>query len=277
MVRLAYISIFAVLGFAGPAASGNAPKHATCLVTAAVTAECAGHWASGNRFLLRGTSAGKSTRVEWRYEFAENRDLQLGVGAASPGSAKSGAIFLIDDRAMLTTGLTLTSGREIDTLGVPVLSLQLVIDLLDRAFPAGPSALHGRQPLDEADNAIPLNVAAHGAKGFVPAPWRVTGAAERLSDTRIAFDLTLAFKPMLEDAEPQRIHFSGFWEKRPAPPALSDATKIEGWAVHRITRMGDAASGLGIGDLRAAPVAGSYSTLGALRRRIADDPHAEER
>lgn len=277
MVRLACVSTFVILGLGGPAASSGPVKNPVCPVTAPVSTRCAASWSSGNHFMIRGKSAGKEKRVEWRYEFAKNRDLKLGVRIASLGGAETGAVFLIDNRTMLTKGLTLTPGHEIDTLGVPILTLQLVADLLDRAFPAGPSAVYGRQPIDEADNTTPVRIAAQGATGFIPAPWRLTGAVERLSASRISFDLTLAFKPLLDDAELQLIQFAGIWEKQPAPPMLSDATKIDGWAIHRIIQIGDSDTGSAMDDFRATRVPNSFPTLGALRRHIAEDAPADDR
>lgn len=272
MVRLAYFSVFVFLGFAGPLAAGTPDKQPGCAVTAPDNAECGSGWRNGNRFVIRAKSKGQDIRAEWRYEFAENRDLKLGVSIASGENTQSGAVFLIDSSTMLTNGLTLTPGQEIDTLDVPVLTLQLVLDLLERTFPDGPSKIHGEQPAHSADNANGLKIAARGAKGYIPAPWRLDGKVERISSSKILFDLTLAFKPMLGNADEQVMQFAGFWEQRPTRAKFSDATKIEGWAIHRITQTKEPDSGIALSEFRATPMGDVFPTLGALRRHISANP-----
>lgn len=272
MVRLAYFSVFVFLALAGPLAAGNPDKQPNCAVTAPDNAACGSGWRNGNRFVIHAKSKSQDIRAEWRYEIAENRDLKLGVSINSGENTESGAVFLIDSSTMLTNGLTLTPGQEIDTLGVPVLTLQLVLDLLERTFPGGPSEIHGKQPARDADNAAGLKIAARGVKGYIPAPWRLNGAVERVSSSKISFDLTLAFKPMLANADEQVMQFTGFWEQRPIRATFSDATKIEGWAIHRITQIKDPDSGPALNEFRATPMDDAFPTLGALRKHISANP-----
>jgi hypothetical protein len=276
MVRLACFSVFVLLGLTGPVTAGDPDGQPGCAVMAPGHAECGSGWAAGNRFVIRAESADGSTKAEWRYDFTGTRDLNLSVTFTSSGKTETGAVFLIDDHTMLTNGLTLQAGREIETLGVPVLSLQLVLDLLERRFPGGPAAIDGRSSFHDGDDARGLNVSARGAKAYIPAPWRMTGAIERQAGARIAFDLTLAFKAMPHHTTEQSMQFSGTWERRAAPPNLPDNTKIEGWAIHRITGINESAPGDALHDVQATPISVSFPTLGALRKHIAATPGLAE-
>lgn len=271
MVRLAYLTGCIVVFIVAPATGADRGGTAACRVMAPVEGSCAQSWASGNRFMIRGTTSSERKTVEWHYEFAANRDLKLDIRVRSDKSTKSGALLLIDKSTMLTHGLPVTRGRAFDTLGVPVLALQLVVDLLERASPGGPGALHTSRAVAIADDRQPLVISAGNASGIVPSPWKLSGTIHRGDSTAVEFDLMLAFTPMLDGAQSEEMHIAGVWDRRPNAPLLPDSTKIAGWTIHRIDRYSDAESGRTLSGFRTTPVSDSFDTLGALRRHISEE------
>lgn len=271
MVRLASLSLTLLLGLTLPGqfetSAADAPAGAARCRVSAPTAECRSNWTDGNRILIRAGNPDQDIHLEWQYDLAENRDLRITVTAARGTDAETGVVVLIENQAMLSRGLTLTPGQELDALGIPALSLQLVLDILELTIPDGPSSVIGPRRILAADDAV-LKIATPGARGVIPAPWRVDGTVERISPARLSFDLTLAFRPIPEDADERVMTFAGYWEERPAHTVFSDATTIEGWAIHRIARKLDAGSGIAPNALQAMPIEASFATLGALRRYL---------
>jgi len=271
MVRFAVLTGCLALSLAAPVQGAGQNRVATCPVTTAATPACAQSWASGNRFMVRGTSPQNDRQVEWHYEFAANRDLKIEIRGDTSRTKQAGALLLIDNRTMVSRDLPLPNGQEHDAFGVPVLALQLVVDLLDRAIPGGPVALEGRRTVDIADGQIPLAIAAGDVNGMVPAPWALAGTVTRGSDSRVEFDLTLSFKAMLDGAKLAQMRLSGYWDKRPNAPVLPDSTKIEGWAVHLISHYSDANAGRALSGLRTTRVVNHFATLGAIRRHFSGE------
>jgi len=272
MVRFGVLTGCLAISLATPAQGADGNGVAACPVTTAVPPACAQSWVSGNRFMVRGTSPRNDKQVEWHYEFAANRDLKIDIRVDTSRTQQAGALLLIDNNnTMLTRDLPLPKGQEHDAFGVPVLALQLVVDLLDRAIPGGPEALEDSREVNIADSLTPLAIAAGNIKGMVPAPWALAGTVTRDSGSRVEFDLTLSFNPMLEGANSAQMHFSGYWDKRPNAPVLPDSTKIEGWAVHLISHYSDANAGRTLSGLRTTRVANHFATLGAIRRHFSGE------
>lgn len=277
MVRLAYLTGCIVLVLAAPATGADRDGTAACRVMAPIEGSCARSWASGNQFIIRGTTSSERKTVEWHYEFAANRDLKLDIHINSDTSTRSGALLLIDKSTMLTHGLPETRGRAFDTLSVPVLALQLVVDLLERAAPGGPDALRGGRVVAIADNRQPLIISAGNASGMVPSPWKLSGTIRRGANSAVEFDLALTFTTMLDGAQAEKMHIAGVWDKRPNAPLLPDSTKIAGWAIHRIDGYSDVESGRTLSGFRTTPVSDAFDTLGALRRHISGEYSDEAR
>ena len=182
--------------------------------------------------------------------------------------ATHGRIIVLAGRAMLMKDAQHETGYEIDALDAPVLMHQLVITLLDQAFPKGPSSVSGTIPISVVQKTRAIRIATQSADGAIQAPWTLTGTAQR-AESRISYDLQLAFTA---DSSETKIGFTGFWEKAPLATPLDDRMSLAGWTVHWLTPMTSTSEQGTILDYGAKPAAQQWADVGALRKYIADEP-----
>ena len=182
--------------------------------------------------------------------------------------ATHGRIIVLAGRAMLMKDVQHETGYEIDALDGPVLMHQLVITLLDQAFPKGPSSVSGSFPIRIAQKTRPIRIATQSADGLIEAPWTLTGTARR-ADGRIGYDLQLAFTA--ENSE-RKLAFTGFWQKAPLATPLDDRMSLAGWTVHWLTPMTSTSDQGTILDYGAKPASQHWADVAALRKYIADEP-----
>jgi len=272
MVRLALSTVVLAVALAGRAMGGEPAESPPCRVTAPGATRCANLWAGGDRFVVHAGSAGQKSVRHWRYDFAANRDLRLDVEATDGDQRQSGTFFLIGNRAVLTSGLTLPLDQEIDALEVPLLTLQLIVDLLGHALPDGPGSIPAQTRLDHSEHMRAIKFAHGNTRGLIPVPWLLKGVVERSSPTTLSFDLSLSFTPELQEADELTLNFSGLWEKSPLPEELPDATRIDGWAIHRLVQSNNLEPGQAISGIEIVPSDMSFPTLGALREHITGKP-----
>jgi hypothetical protein len=204
-------------------------------------------WQTGNRIALH-ASDGTSTG-DWQFELGEHDDLRLILD--------SGELVVVDGRLLLSKGLELPPGAEIDALDGPVLMLKLVLALLERAHPAGPQAVEHEAPI-EIQASESLRIATQSAAGEWPAPWHLQGSVGR-RDSAIRFDLTFT-SGVASDAE-SRVEFGGQWQRVDPPPRLDEAMPLAGWQIHALgPRQRDA-----LLDYGTTPFEGDVTTLADLR------------
>ena len=60
----------------------------------------------------------------------------------------NGSVALIGGQIMMTKGIKLKTGYEIDALDAPVLSMKLLMIVLSRIFPNGPMELTGKKKIN---------------------------------------------------------------------------------------------------------------------------------
>jgi hypothetical protein len=182
--------------------------------------------------------------------------------------ARHGTIIVVAGRAMMMKDVQHERGYEIDALDGPVLMHQLVITLLDQAFPNGPTSVGVSTPVKIAQKRRAIRIATPSAGGRLEAPWTLTGTA-RSASGRIEYDLQFVFTA---DGSTSSLGFTGFWEKLPAAPPLDDHMSLDGWTVHWLTPMTSTSEQGTILDYGAKPVSEHWPDLAALRKYIADEP-----
>jgi len=141
---------------------------------------------------------------------------------------------------MLTRGLTLDPEYRMDTLDEAALWLQLVIRILDRAFPGGPTSVVGSQPIKATHDTKGIHVNTSGATGDFSPPWKATGKANRKDNSTVDFDLNFLWymksKPQQKSSQPskltgkvnRKISISGLWQKNDNA-ILPDDMSLNGW------------------------------------------------
>jgi hypothetical protein len=207
-------------------------------------------WQAGNRITLRATDG--FSIGDWQFEFGDHDDLHLTLRQQSPDEVLEGELLVVGGRLLLTKGLELPPGAEIDAIDGPGIMLKLVIELLGRAVPAGPEAFVHEAPVDIRGDED-LRVATQSASGEWPGPWHLEGRVDR-SDAAIRFALTFT-------SPDSRLEFSGTWEQIDPPPQLDEGMSLAGWRIHSLGPRQDGATV----DYGTSPIDVDATTLAGLR------------
>ena len=256
-IRPVFAVVFGLLLNAFPAHAGdcrNEPTGDICLRESP--------WSDFTRFRVQpqgqGISGTTTLTTHGRGDFT--------IDIEDPRST-GGTIIVIGGRAMVMKDVERESGYEIDALDGTVLIHQLVMTLLDQAFPKGPSTVGAAAPIKIAQKKRAIRIATPSASGGFPAPWTLTGTARRDGD-RVDYDLRFV---VAADKPTKSYHFTGFWEQAPVPP-LDDDMPLDGWTVYWLTPMTSMSEQGTMPDYDAQPVSERWADLAALRKYIAATP-----
>lgn len=216
-------------------------------------------WREGNRVEVG--AAGDGATCRWRFEVGADHDLHLAVDERTPQGVQTGELIVVGGAALLGRGLALSPGRELDAVDGPGLMLELVVELLGRVLPAGPTAVAAPVAVDHAEASAPVALATLGASATFPAPWRVEGEVRRDGDG-VGYRLTFTFAG--DGPDPRMLELTGTWAHTDPAPALDERMSLDGWSVHAL----GARVGGDILDYGTRPLPGAGATLGELRAAL---------
>lgn len=232
-------------------------------------------WSGFTRIVLKESSVGSADVVEWKVSFDHGtNDILIYTDAHGQNTSINGSIAMVGGRIMLSKGLELEPGYEIDALDAPILNIKLLMILLGRAFPTGPAEVAGQTKVDISDNTG-IKYTTPSASGYIPAPWTVQGNAHKLAQDQVIFDLTLTFPVKKKDnnSEHYSLLLSGELSMLPNPVFLDNDT-LDGWKLYGVGPRRIEQAGSTILDYGATPEQGSsYRTIGDLRVFIAAENH----
>lgn len=232
-------------------------------------------WGVFTRVALKQSVSGSQEAVEWVGSY-DHRSLDISIDIATQGTTEpmAGTIGLVGGQVMLTKGLKLKPGYEIDALDGPVLSMRLLFILLQRVFPKGPGSIVGTTDVDHRDQ-VGIKYATPSASGDIAAPWHVKGKVSRLPDSQVRFDLALSFPLQRQDKEPSSltVHMKGELGVLDRP-VFRDTDSLEGWITYGLgpqeTKQGNSTQL----DYGAKPQeATRYRTIGDVRAYVAAENH----
>ena len=145
----------------------------------------------------------------------------------------------------------------------------MVLRLLARALPAGPSSLSGERSvaIEEPADALRVRKGVSARRDF-DAPWRVNGKVARSAGGDISFDLVLNHAGAMPQDPRSELTLRGTWREQSEAPGFADAMKIEDATVFRVDTVAHEVGGHIEIDLAAATKPLRYATLGHLRRHI---------
>ena len=167
-------------------------------------------WARFTSITLEISEPGKPALASWkgRFDYVTN-DIEVDVNMKPDNApAMKGMIAMVGGRVMLTQGLQLERGYEIDALDGPVLSMSLVERLLTRAFPRGPDSIATSNKVDRTDKAG-IKYATASAQGYVPAPWHLVGTVSKNAGGAVVYDLVLSVTPEARGRAAKEIRMVG--------------------------------------------------------------------
>src|SRR5690606_3501729 len=127
--------------------------------------------------------------AQWRFQRSAIGDMLLELEETRAGQPRAGALILVGDSLLLARDVPLQRGRELDAFNGPLLMLQLVLHLLERAAPAGPASVTKDTQLEVVERERPLKLSAVGADGEFYAPWSVKGRIGPGAKGQVRFEL----------------------------------------------------------------------------------------
>ncbi len=230
-------------------------------------------WAVFTRVALRQSASGSNEAIEWMGSF-DHKTLDASIDIAMRGSKDpmTGTVALVGGQIMLTKGLKLKPGYEIDALDGPVLSMRLVMIVLKRVFPKGPSEIVGTTAIDRTDR-VGIKYATPSASGYIPAPWHVKGKVSKLADGRVPFDIALTFPLQRQDKQRSSITITMKGELAVlGRPVFRDTDSLDGWTTYGLGPQQTKQGSNTILDYGAKPQEVTrYRTIGDVRAFIATE------
>jgi hypothetical protein len=236
-------------------------------------------WAVFTHIVLKQSSPETPDYTELHASFDHQaNDASIDIVSRESDKSTSGTIALVGGQVMLSKGLKLDRGYEIDALDAPVLSIKLLMIMLGRVFPNGPEGVAGVRHIDRTDNDG-IKFATSSATGYIPAPWHVQGKVSKLADGSVAFDLALS-RPANGrngDKETYTMNMAGELSML-GHPVFFDSDSLDGWTTYGIGPQVIKQETGTIYDYGAKPHAGSvYKTIGDIRAFIATEEHPGHR
>lgn len=228
-------------------------------------------WARSHTASVRVQQETSPDFAAWDFTFGDENDLLLKIENQQGREKTQGIILLVSGRAMLTKGLSLDKGYEIDALDAPVLMYQLVASLLSQAVPEGPEKLATSRKISVSEPRRAIRIATQSASGRFPAPWKVSGSVNKKGPSQFDYSLNLSYPAEGNSKKPATMALSGQWSRGSSPPAFQDTMSIEGWTLHTIGPYSVKQEGGTIFDYGAQTKPLQVRTLGELRKALATD------
>jgi hypothetical protein len=206
----------------------------------------------------------------------DHKALDISIDIATHGTKEpmAGTVGMVGGHVMLTKGLKLQPGYEIDALDAPVLSMRLVMILLKRVFPKGPEQIVGPTDVDQTER-VGIKYATPSASGYIAAPWHVKGTVSRLADGTLPFELALSFPLQQPDKQTSSltINMKGELDVL-GRPVFRDTDSLEGWTTYGLGPQQTKQGSSTILDYGAEPQEDMrYRTIGDIRAFIAAENH----
>jgi len=216
-------------------------------------------WKDPSSVQLEVDFPGNGYHASWDLHRCACGDLLIRSELSMPGGVTQGEILLVANRAVLVRGYEGGDAEQI-SFDAPALMMQLAIRLLERAEPAGPSAITGLREVDVEDKINYINLDTGIAAGGFPAPWRVQGTVWPQAESQRRFDLLFTFTSpggTGGEEEQGQMKLAGIAEFAASEFPLSGETGLKDW---KLTWRDE--------DDTAADQAAQAKTLADLRRLL---------
>ena len=234
-------------------------------------------WSEFSQFELTVTYEGYDQEQNWSGLFDNaNADARIEVYSGSP-KAHAGTVGLINGAIMLSKGMTLEPGYEIDALDAPVLNFKLIAIILSRLYPEGPSTIKQSQEIDYQSD-VGIKFATQSASGYIPAPWSVQGSLEGPGHGTAEFDIKLTYPITAPNAEVSSgsIRMRGTLSIRNGV-VFDDSESLAGWTVYGLgpkTTEYEGGTAIDYGANKTTEEV--YKVVGDIREHIAKQNHPGE-
>lgn len=228
-------------------------------------------WFKGNKIAVTTTDRAQRNSATWKLESNDDGDLMLECDERQGSAIEKGAIIVVSGRAMLTRGLKLAKGYEIDALDGRMLTIKLVLTLLSRAFPDGPGSVGVRSSINLVENQLPISINTVSAGGEIPPPWTLKGHAGLSASGIAQFDMSFTHSNPDKPNENETMRFAGTWQLGTTSLVIADDFPLKDWQIYSLGPIKvDTGNGGTIYDYGAGRMK-RFATLGELRKAIGSD------
>ena len=176
-----------------------------------------------------------------------------------------GTLIILAGKTMLSKGLVLRKGYEIDALDTPIIMMQLLFDILNKTLPSGPASITRNQKIEHSETNKPIHISTKSASAHFNAPWVVNGLFSRSAIDTIEYEFSFATS-VHEDIN-YTLNMKGELHQKPNQ-TLDGTMMLEDWKIYQLgpmnTQQGERTSfhyGAQLFDSKA-------STLGELRKKL---------
>jgi hypothetical protein len=192
-------------------------------------------WYQATALVLRFSDQTTGESGRWSLAIQDPGNMQIDAQSRRAGKINAGKIMLVSGRVMLTRGLSLEKGLEVDVLNEPLLYYQLLAALLGRVFPDGPGVFKDAMVVGVEEAVRGIRFATPSAMGYIAPPWSASGVLKRRDRSTVDFSLKLDFYFEPDDTR-RAITLRGSWQRAPRAPALPSEMSLQGWQAHAIGR-----------------------------------------
>jgi hypothetical protein len=232
----------------------------TVSISVSVRADGLEEWFKPTRISVTTTTPPAKDYSHVDMSMTKSDDARIDVSGSGDGKNYSGSLILVAGNRLLTRGVEIEPGAEIDALDVPVLEVRLACELLARALPNGPRSVTSRMAVNLRDRQDPVKINTASATGEYQTPWSLNGTV-RPDGTGRAFDLVFGCAGM-----DRNMHIVGRWTMAALALELPDSMSAAGW---RVFALGPYSKQDGRGtilDYGAKEIHSKFTTLGDVRR-----------
>jgi hypothetical protein len=187
------------------------------------------------------TFSGGAFHARWDINRCSCGDLHILAEETLPQETRTGEQLLVESRALLVRGYENHEGELTALLDSPVLMMQLLYVLLQKAEPSGPAALTVALEPEIAEPSAPVLLDSGIAYGAFPAPWLLSGTITPAPGGRVRYELRFEFD--VQDAESneqqgdqhevkhEQIMLSGYLDYAEKPFPLEGTSLLDGWSL----------------------------------------------
>jgi len=222
-------------------------------------------WHEGNSIELSLTDEQSKNESQWHMTLYSGNDIIIEKDEQYQGQSIQGTLGIIGGRMMITKGLELKNGYEIDAADGPALMIQLMLRLLSEVAPEGPSKISAPLDINHEELNKDIKVATAAASGVFGVPWSVSGTLIPGQHSDINYNLH--FTSTIGDKD-YKLLLTGTWAKSNALGVLSGDKNIADWQAYKIGPYTKKYKGGTIYDYGAQPISESFNNVAALRNYI---------
>lgn len=222
-------------------------------------------WSQADHIIVEMTIPNESSYGRIELQSKPPHDARINFESRTDKETQKGIILVVSGGWMATKDLTLEQGFEIDTVDGAFIQIHLVLALLHRAFPTGPTSVRGEENVNIEEKDAPIQVGVGAAFAIYEVPWSLRGIVRREQTGFIEYDLLFTFLPSaLNTGKVSHMvrRLTGMVEKLQEPFGLPDSFPLQDW---RVFRHGPSFENSSL-DYVARPAETLFCTVGELRK-----------